>query len=207
MGYDEAGQLTEKVRRRPYSVILFDEIEKAHPDVLNVLLQVLDDGHITDASGRVVNFENTIIIMTTNAGSDKGTAISGFNADSVAAGKERTEKALLGFLRPEFINRIDEIITFRSLDEKNFQEIAEIMLGDLKAALATKGIEFSYTRPALEYIAKNSYSAKFGARNMRRYIETHVEDELASQIITSYNKRMTSATLSVADGKLRIVCR
>ena len=207
VGYDEAGQLTEKVRRRPYSVILFDEIEKAHPDVLNILLQVLDDGHITDASGRVVNFENTIIIMTTNAGSDKSTAISGFSTDTVTQGKERTERALLTFLRPEFINRIDEIITFRALNEADFVEIASIMLGDLKAALETKGIAFSYTRPALEYIAKNSYSAKFGARNMRRYIETNVEDELASQIITSYDKRITTATLSVADGKLRISCR
>jgi ATP-dependent Clp protease ATP-binding subunit ClpB len=207
VGYDEAGQLTEKVRRRPYSVILFDEIEKAHPDVLNILLQVLDDGHITDASGRVINFENTIIIMTTNAGSDKSTAISGFSTDQAAAGKERTERALLTFLRPEFINRIDEIITFRSLDENDFCAIAEIMLGDLKKALETKGITFTYTKPALEYIAKKSFSSKFGARNMRRFIESNVEDELASQIITSYNKRITSANLSISDGKLHIVCR
>ena len=207
VGYDEAGQLTEKVRRRPYSVILFDEIEKAHPDVLNILLQVLDDGHITDASGRVINFENTIIIMTTNAGSDKSTAISGFSTDQAAAGKERTERALLTFLRPEFINRIDEIITFRTLDENDFCAIAEIMLGDLKKALETKGITFTFTKPALEYIAKKSFSSKFGARNMRRFIESNVEDELASQIITSYNKRITSANLSISDGKLHIVCR
>ncbi len=206
VGYDEAGQLTEKVRRHPYSVILFDEIEKAHPDVLNVLLQVLDDGRITDASGRVVNFENTIIVMTTNAGSDRSTAISGFSEDAAVQDKERTERALLSFLRPEFLNRIDEVITFHALTQENFVSIAQIMLGDLTKTLSDKGIAFTYTHPAAELIAKESYSSRYGARNMRRYLETHVEDALATQIIENYQKRITKATLSVEDGALRVVC-
>ncbi len=207
VGYDEAGQLTEKVRRRPYSVILFDEIEKAHPDVLNILLQILDDGHITDASGRVVNFENTLIVMTTNAGADRSTAISGFAESDVSRSKERTERALLTFLRPEFLNRIDEVITFHSLTHENFMQIASIMLGDLREVLETRGIAFTYTEEAADVIARESYSLKFGARNMRRYMETHVEDALAEEIIKHHEARITEAHLSVKDKKLQVECK
>ncbi|MDD6980634.1 MAG: ATP-dependent Clp protease ATP-binding subunit [Clostridia bacterium] len=206
VGYDEAGQLTEKIRRRPYSVILFDEIEKAHPDVMNILLQILDDGRVTDAAGRVVNFENTVIVMTTNAGSDKGSAVSGFSETQLQQDKDRTERALLDFLRPEFLNRVDEVITFHPLTHENFREIAAIMLGDLRDALATKGIEFSYSDGALDIIAKESYSEKYGARNMRRYIETHVEDALASAIISHYQVQIKKATLDAVDGKLQVIC-
>ena len=204
VGYDEAGQLTEKVRRRPYSVILFDEIEKAHPDVLNILLQILDDGRVTDAAGRIVNFENTLIVMTTNAGSEKATAISGFSESDIKQGRERTERALLTFLRPEFINRVDEIITFRSLAHEDFRRIARIMLGDLRDVLDKKGITFTYTDRAVDLIACESYSEKYGARNMRRYLETHVEDALASAIISNYQSEIKKATLDVTDGKLQV---
>ena len=204
VGYDEAGQLTEKVRRRPYSVILFDEIEKAHPDVMNILLQILDDGRVTDAAGRVVNFENTLIVMTTNAGSEKATAVSGFSESDIKQGRERTERALLSFLRPEFINRVDEIITFRSLSHEDFRRIAAIMLGDLKDVLAKRGMTFTYTDAAVDLIARESYSEKYGARNMRRYLETHVEDALASEIISHYRTKIRRAALDVADGKLHV---
>lgn len=207
VGYDEAGQLTEKVRRRPYSVILFDEIEKAHPDVMNILLQILDDGRVTDASGRVVNFENTLIVMTTNAGSEKANAISGFAESGIAQGRERTERALLGFLRPEFINRVDEIITFRALTHEDFRKIAVIMLGDLRDVLDKKGITFTYTDAAVDLIARESYSEKYGARNMRRYLETHVEDVLASEIISHYATGIKSAALDAADGKLQVISK
>ncbi len=207
IGFDEAGQLTEKIRRRPYSVILFDEIEKAHADVLNILLQVLDDGKLTDAAGRVVNFENTLIIMTTNAGSEKGAAISGFAESSEKMGKEKTERALSAFLRPEFINRIDEIITFRSLSLDDFEKIARLMMDELQDTLASRGIRLSYSDEALSFIAKESYSEKFGARNMRRYLETHVEDALAEEIISHHEESVTQADISLdRDGKLRIVC-
>jgi ATP-dependent Clp protease ATP-binding subunit ClpA len=155
VGYDEAGQLTEKIRRRPYSVILFDEIEKAHPDVLNVLLQILDDGRVTDAQGRTINFENTILVMTTNAGSTNSSGRAGFGAsENVSAEEARTMKALEGFLRPEFINRVDEIITFNSLTKENFVGIARIMLDDLKKALSEKHISFSYTDAAADAVAE-----------------------------------------------------
>ena len=183
VGYDEAGQLTEKIRRRPYSVILFDEIEKAHPDVLNILLQVLDDGVITDAQGRQINFENTVIIMTTNAGSEASTSISGFSDNRELQSKTRVEKALLSFLRPEFINRIDEIIVFRHLDEENFVEIAGIMMGKLRDHLAEKGVALTYDEKLLSYIAKEAYSEKYGARNMNRFIEQNVEDKIAEALI------------------------
>ncbi len=204
VGYDEAGQLTEKIRRRPYSVILFDEIEKAHPDVLNILLQILDDGRITDAHGKTVNFENTVLVMTTNAGADRTSSLLGFNTDANDAEKLKTQKALEEFLRPEFINRIDEIITFRQLDEGDFAKIAVIMLNQLKSALAEKGIDFTFTEPAAQLIARNSYSSKFGARNMRRYIQTEVEDKLAETIISDYKHTYTKMALSVSDGKLKI---
>ena len=199
VGYDEAGQLTEKIRRRPYSVILFDEIEKAHPDVLNILLQVLDDGKITDAQGRLINFENTVIIMTTNAGSETSSSISGFAEKREERAKEKTERALHGFLRPEFINRIDEIITFRHLDKSDFEKIADIMLGKLKAHLEDKGIKLVYGNDVLVHIAENSYSEKYGARNMRRYIERHVEDKLANITIENYGKDIFGMSLGVKD--------
>ncbi|MCI5676170.1 MAG: ATP-dependent Clp protease ATP-binding subunit [Clostridia bacterium] len=205
VGYDEAGQLTEKIRRRPYSVVLFDEIEKAHPDVLNILLQILDDGRITDAHGKTVNFENTVLVMTTNAGSDRAGATVGFlDAEKDATENPRTEKALSTFLRPEFLNRVDEVITFRSLDEADFSRIAGIMMNELKTALAERGITLSFTKDALSLIATRSYSHKFGARNMRRYIQDHVEDALAEKIIADYQKSITHASVSVRDGELHI---
>ena len=206
VGHEDAGQLTEKIRRRPYSVVLFDEIEKAHPDVLNVLLQILDDGRITDARGKTVNFENTVIIMTTNAGSDRSSAMAGFASDSQNAREAQTEKALASFLRPEFLNRVDEIITFRSLTEEDFAQIAEIMLGELKIALGEKGIRLEYSEEAAALIAKNSYSQKFGARNMRRYIQREVEDRLAELIISDYHKKFTVASVKADGDSLQITC-
>ena len=204
VGYDEAGQLTEKIRRRPYSVVLFDEIEKAHPDVLNILLQVLDDGKITDAQGRQVNFENTVIIMTTNAGSDTSSAISGFAEKREMTRKDKTEKALSTFLRPEFINRIDEIITFRHLDKGDFAKIADLMLGKLRDHLNEKGIKLIYGEEVLMHIASDSYSEKYGARNMRRYIERHVEDKLAEVILENYHVGLKGISLSVKDDDITV---
>ena len=208
VGYDEAGQLTEKIRRKPYSVVLFDEIEKAHPDVLNVLLQILDDGRVTDAQGKTVNFENTVIVMTTNAGSDGSGAAIGFSASESEQSENATMKALSKFLRPEFINRVDEIITFRSLDEKDFGEIAKIMLDELKTALSEKNIAFIYSQSAVEYIARSSYSRKYGARNMRRFIRSHVEDKLAELIIADYSRSITGASLgySEKEDELTVEC-
>ena len=204
VGYDEAGQLTEKIRRRPYSVVLFDEIEKAHPDVLNVLLQILDDGRITDAQGKTVNFENTVLIMTTNAGSDRAGALAGFGDGTTSDADARTEKALSTFLRPEFLNRVDEVITFRSLAKEDFAKIAGIMMEELKTALAERNIRLTYSDKALALIAENSYSHKFGARNMRRYIQTHVEDTLAEKIIRDYEHTITHASVGARNGKLTI---
>jgi ATP-dependent Clp protease ATP-binding subunit ClpA len=203
VGYDEAGQLTEKIRRRPYSVILFDEIEKAHPDVLNILLQILDDGKITDAQGRVVNFENTIIVMTTNAGSDKTSSVLGFSEAEEGRASEKTEKALFGFLRPEFINRIDEIITFRHLNKENFVRIADIMLSKLKASMSERDIKLTYSDEVLSYIAERSFSEKYGARNMRRFIEREVEDPIANTIIEKYPDHVIGIHLSVEEGKIK----
>ena len=204
VGYDEAGQLTEKIRRRPYSVVLFDEIEKAHPDVLNILLQVLDDGKITDAQGRQVNFENTIIIMTTNAGSEGSSSIPGFADKRELVAKDRTEKSLSTFLRPEFINRIDEIITFRHLDKNDFVKIADIMLSKLRNHLAEKGIKLVYNEDVLKLIANESYSEKYGARNMRRYIEKKVEDKLAAVILDNYNNGLSGISLTVVDNDIKV---
>ncbi len=203
VGYDEAGQLTEKIRRRPYSVVLFDEIEKAHPDVLNILLQILDDGRITDSQGREINFSNTIIVMTTNAGSERSNAVSGFTTDRQVQTEDRVEKALLKFLRPEFINRIDEIITFRHLEIPDFERIAEIMLGKLKDHLVEKGIALTYTAPVLKYIAESSYSEKYGARNMRRFIEKNVEDEIAELLISAYPNPIVGIAMSISEGKIK----
>ncbi len=203
VGFDEAGQLTEKIRRRPYSVVLFDEIEKAHPDVLNILLQILDDGKITDAQGREINFSNTIIILTTNAGSEKTNAVSGFTSDRQSQNENRVEKALEKFLRPEFLNRIDEIITFRHLSKEDFIKIADIMLSKLKEHLLEKGIKISYDKNVLELVANDSYSDKFGARNMRRYIERNVEDEIAALIIDSLPNKLCGIAMTVKDKKIK----
>jgi ATP-dependent Clp protease ATP-binding subunit ClpA len=206
VGYDEAGQLTEKIRRRPYSVVLFDEIEKAHPDVLNILLQILDDGRITDAQGRTVNFENTVIVMTTNAGSTGSAAALGFTASAKEAEKNKTEKALLSFLRPEFVNRVDEVITFNALSSDNFTEIASIMLNDLAGVLREKGIEMTFTRPAAELVAQSSYSVKYGARNMRRFISREIEDKIANEIVSGYGKQISSVKVSVFEGAIKVEC-
>ena len=186
VGYDEAGQLTEKVRRKPYCVILFDEIEKAHPDVLNILLQILDDGRITDAHGRTVNFENTVIVMTSNAGSNTKSGSVGFARTANEQGRERAMKALQEFLRPEFINRVDEIVYFNQLTEDNFKAIAALMLQELQDSLAEKGIVFTWQDSLLDYLVKKSYSAAYGARNLRRLIQKELEDAIASRIIDSW---------------------
>ena len=207
VGYDEAGQLTEKIRRSPYSIVLFDEIEKAHPDVLNILLQILDDGRITDARGKTVNFENTVIVMTTNAGSDRTAATAGFLFGEGETGADaKTQKALESFLRPEFINRVDEIITFRSLDESDFARIAAIMLDELKIALSEKNIKLTYTDAAIALIANKSYSRKFGARNMRRYIQKEVEDRLAEKIIADYRKFYSFVKIDADGEEISIHC-
>ncbi len=208
VGHDESGQLTEKVRRRPYSVILFDEIEKAHPDVMNVLLQILDDGRITDATGVTVNFENTIIVMTTNAGSSEKVASDvGFGGSGSSNHASKTRKALEQFLRPEFINRVDEIIIFNSLTKENFVDIAKLMLSDLKKVLAERNIDFEYGEEAAEFIANESYSPVYGARNMRRYIQKNVEDELAEELLSDYRHKFSKAVLGFDNGKLSAVCR
>ena len=186
VGYDEAGQLTEKIRRKPYSVILFDEIEKAHPDVLNILLQILDDGRITDAHGRTVNFENTVIVMTSNAGSNTKSGSVGFARTANEQGRERAMKALQEFLRPEFINRVDEIVYFNQLTEDNFKAIAALMLQELQDSLAEKGIVFTWQDSLLDYLVKKSYSAAYGARNLRRLVQKELEDAIASRIIDSW---------------------
>lgn len=206
VGYDEAGQLTEKIRRRPYSVILFDEIEKAHPDVLNILLQILDDGHITDAHGKTVNFENTVIVMTTNAGADVSGGAAGFGESAIEQAMSHTEKALSGFLRPEFLNRVDEVITFHALSEENFAAIAGIMLKELVSALADKGIELTFSGDVAQYVAKNSYSRKYGARNMRRFVQIKVEDPLAEKLISDVDHTCTKISLAMDGENLKINC-
>ncbi|MBR3894742.1 MAG: AAA family ATPase [Clostridia bacterium] len=206
VGYDEAGQLTEKIRRRPYSIVLFDEIEKAHPDVLNIMLQILDDGRITDARGKTVNFENTVIVMTTNAGSDHSAATAGFTMGEQTGADAKTQKALESFLRPEFLNRVDEIITFRQLDEADFAKIAVIMLEELKQSLGEKNIKLAYTEKATALIAKNSFSRKYGARNMRRYIQKEVEDRLASMIIADYRRLYSFVKIDAEGEEITIKC-
>ena len=191
VGYDEAGQLTEKIRRKPYSVVLFDEIEKAHPDVLNILLQILDDGHITDAHGRKVNFENTVIVMTSNAGSNSKVGSVGFNRTADEQGKERAMKALQEFLRPEFLNRVDEVVYFHQLTEENFRAIAALMLGELRDSLAEKGLTLSWEDSLLDYLVKKSYSAVYGARNLRRLVQKELEDAIAARIIDSWEHPVT----------------
>ena len=205
VGYDEAGQLTEKIRRKPYSVVLFDEIEKAHPDVLNVLLQILDDGQITDAHGRKVNFENTIIVMTSNAGSDtKSAGAVGFGGSADDQGKERTMKALRDFLRPEFLNRVDEIICFNHLSKENFAGIASIMLEELRKSLSDKGYTFHYDDALVDYLVEKSYSMTYGARNLRRLIQKELEDPMAARIIDSFENPITQISATAADGAVQL---
>ena len=204
VGYDDAGQLTEKIRRHPYSVVLFDEIEKAHPDVLNILLQILDDGRITDSHGKEVKFDNCVIVMTTNAGATGVSNAIGFGNSMAAIAENRTEKALLEFLRPEFINRIDEIITFRSLDKEDFVRIAKIMLGDLEKVLAEKDITVHYTDAVPERIAEQAFSTKYGARNMRRYISREIEDIAAEKMISGYATTISEILIDVVDDAFEI---
>ena len=202
VGYDEAGQLTEKIRRKPYAVILFDEIEKAHPDVMNVLLQILDDGEITDSHGRKVNFENTVIVMTSNAGSERKEGTVGFGHTVNEQNRDRAMKALGEFLRPEFLNRVDEVICFNRLDEKNFAGIAHIMLDELQKSLEDKGLHFTWDEDVEDYLVKKSYSATYGARNLRRTFQKELEDVMAAQIIDSYEHPVTQIHASMEDGKL-----
>ena len=205
VGYDEAGQLTEKIRRKPYSVVLFDEIEKAHPDVMNILLQILDDGRITDAQGRTVNFENTVIVMTTNAGSDKRTGSVGFNMSADEQGKEKAVKALNDFLRPEFINRVDEIIYFHHLTEGNIRAIASLMLEDLRTAMAERGTALTWDESVITYLAEKGYSAAYGARNLQRLIQKDVEDAIATEIIDHLKGAAKTVGLTVQDGKIVVL--
>ncbi len=204
VGYDEAGQLTEKIRRRPYAVILFDEIEKAHPDVLNVLLQVLDDGRITDAQGRVVNFENTIIVMTSNAGSEGTVGGMGFGRTENDMVKERTMKALRSFLRPEFINRVDEIVTFNHLSEENFLGIADIMLQELKESLSSRGLALTWDDAVRRHLVKEAYSVTYGARNLRRTIQRLLEDPISEKIIDSFEKPISSIHVSMNGDRVNL---
>lgn len=207
VGYDDAGQLTEKIRRKPYSVVLFDEIEKAHPDVLNILLQILDDGKVTDSHGKEVKFDNCVIVMTTNAGSSGGMNTAGFGMKSEQIAEAKTEKALAEFLRSEFINRVDEIITFRPLDKSDFEHIAAIMLGDTKKALSERGIDLMWTPAVEKYIAEKSFSEKYGARNMRRFISREIEDAAAEKIISEYDRHISLITIDSDGEKLDIETR
>ena len=204
VGYDEAGQLTEKIRRRPYSVVLFDEIEKAHPDVLNVLLQVLDDGRITDAQGRVVNFENTIIVMTSNAGSEGRVGGLGFGRTENDMVKEKTMKALREFLRPEFLNRVDEIITFNHLTEENFLGIADIMLGELRDSLTMRGLSLTWDDSIRDLLVKKAYSMVYGARNLRRTIQRELEDPISEAIIDSFEHPISSIHIRVEEDNVKL---
>ena len=207
VGYDEAGQLTEKIRRRPYSVVLFDEIEKAHPDVLNVLLQVLDDGRITDAQGRVVNFENTVIVMTSNAGSEGRVGGLGFGRTENDMVKEKTMKALREFLRPEFLNRVDEIITFNHLTEENFLGIADIMLAELRDSLSARGLTLSWSEEIRQLLVKKAYSMVYGARNLRRTIQRELEDPISEAIIDSFEHPISAIHVLVEEDSVKLDIR
>ena len=204
VGYDEAGQLTEQIRRRPYSVVLFDEIEKAHPDVLNILLQVLDDGRITDSQGRVVNFENCIIVMTSNAGSEGVTSSMGFGRTQQDQVKEKTMKALQGFLRPEFLNRVDEIITFNHLSQENFLRIADIMLNELRTSLESRGLSFTWDESIRDYLVKEAYSMTYGARNLRRTIQRSLEDPISEVIIDSFEKPISTIHADMENDEVKL---
>lgn len=204
VGYDEAGQLTEKIRRKPYSVVLFDEIEKAHPDVMNILLQILDDGRITDAQGRTINFENAVVIMTTNCGSDSKSGAVGFGGTVTDLDNEKAMKALNEFLRPEFINRVDEIICFNKLTEDNFRSIAELMLGEVRGLMSEKNMELTWDSSVIDYLVKKSYSLTYGARNLRRTIQKDIEDKIASVIVDGRKGDVKSVSLSAADDKITV---
>jgi ATP-dependent Clp protease ATP-binding subunit ClpA len=186
-------------------VVLFDEIEKAHPDVMNILLQILDDGHITDAQGRTINFENTIIVMTTNAGSDRKDGTVGFNKTSDEQGKEKAEKALKDFLRPEFINRIDEIVYFNHLSKEAFTEIAKLMLNELRDAMAEKHIELHYDENLVIYLTEKAFSQTYGARNLRRLIQKEIEDMIATEIISNYATPLRYVNLSSNEGAVSVI--
>ena len=203
VGYDEAGQLTEKVRRKPYSVILFDEIEKAHPDVMNILMQILDEGQIEDAQGRNVSFAHTVICMTSNAGStDKSTGV-GFNKTAEDISKDKAMKALRDFLRPEFISRIDEIIVFHPLDEGNYADIAGLMMEEMRVPLAEKGIGLEFDRAAQETIAKEAFGKKYGAREIRRVLRERVEDRIASEIIDN-GASLERISITAENGEVKV---
>ena len=205
VGYDEAGQLTEKIRRKPYSVVLFDEIEKAHPDVMNILLQILDDGRITDAQGRSVNFENTVIVMTTNAGSDKRVGSVGFNQTADEQGRAKAIKALNDFLRPEFINRVDEIIYFNHLTEENIRGIAALMLTDLKTAMAERGMNLTWDDSIIDYLTEKGFSTTYGARNLQRLIQKDIEDAIATEIIDRHRGNVSQIGLTVKDKTVTVL--
>ena len=205
VGYDEAGQLTEKIRRKPYSVVLFDEIEKAHPDIMNILLQILDDGRITDAHGRTVNFENTVIVMTSNAGSDQKMATVGFGHTANEQNRDKAIKALQQFLRPEFINRVDEIVCFNQLTQDNFRDIATLMLKELVTSLKEKEISFTWEDSLLDYLVKKSYSPTYGARNLRRLIQKELEDAIAVRLIEGYSDCISHLKAYAEDDKIRLL--
>ena len=207
VGYDEAGQLTEKIRRKPYSVVLFDEIEKAHPDVLNILLQVLDDGRITDAQGRTVNFENAVIVMTSNAGSEGSVAGLGFGRSDAEQVSDKTMKALRQFLRPEFINRVDEIITFNHLTEDNFRDIADLMLGELSQSLESRGLTLTIGEGVKDILVKKAYSVTYGARNLRRTIQKELEDPISEKIIDSFETPITKIDVHAVDGEITVTAQ
>ena len=204
VGYDEAGQLTEKIRRKPYSVVLFDEIEKAHPDVMNILLQILDDGRITDAQGRTVNFENTIIVMTTNAGSNRKSGSVGFGGSLGDMSRERSMKALSEFLRPEFINRVDEVVCFNQLTEENFRGIAVLMLTELRDVLSERGKTLTWDESLIDHLVSKGYSITYGARNLRRLIQKEIEDVVAQKVIEKRGEGTNVIELSAADGKVQV---
>ena len=205
VGYDEAGQLTEKVRRKPYSVVLFDEIEKAHPDVLNILLQILDEGRITDAHGRVCSFENTVIVMTSNAGSERKESALGFNRTTGEIAKDKAMKALSEFLRPEFLARVDEVVVFRPLGEADYRKIAALMLGELKAPLAEKGITFGWDDEAAAYIASKAVGGKSGARDLRTIIRKEVEDAISLRLVEDPDNIPALMKVTTEDGKLNML--
>ena len=205
VGYDEAGQLTEKVRRKPYSVVLFDEIEKAHPDVLNILLQILDEGRITDAHGRVCSFENTVIVMTSNAGSERKESALGFNRTTGEIAKDKAMKALSEFLRPEFLARVDEVVVFRPLGEADYRKIAALMLSELKAPLAEKGITFGWDDEATAYIASKAVGGKSGARDLRTVIRKEVEDAISLRLVEDPDNIPALMKVTTEDGKLKML--
>ena len=204
VGYDEAGQVTEKVRRRPYSVLLFDEIEKAHPDVLNILLQILDEGKLTDAHGRSVDFTNTVIVMTSNAGSDKRENALGFAKAQEDAEREKVMKALSEFLRPEFIARVDEVIVFKPLTKEHFVKIAHLMLSEYIDTLLEKGIDFKFDDKACQYLAEKSCSGRSGARDLRNLIRKEVEDEITTQLILAGTASLSAISVSATETKLKV---